>query len=546
MTPADRITDAARRLFGYTSLRTGQREAIQSVLDGHDTLAVLATGAGKSAIYELAGPLLGGSTVVISPLIALQRDQLASLEDRGHLRATALNSVTGMRERHRMLDELATDAHRPDFLFLAPEQLANTEVLARVKELQPVLFAVDEAHLVSQWGPDFRPDYLRIGPAIEALGHPPVLALTATAAPPVREEILNRLGLRDPMVLVRGFGRPNIHLAVHSYFTDEDHKLEVLTGDVIDAVHTAGAGIVYGATRHRVESLAAEIVKRGIRAAPYHAGLNDKERRQLERRFHSDDLEVVVTTVAFGMGIDKPNIRWVFHADVSPSIDEYYQELGRAGRDGEPARAVLYFRTEDLALPRRYAASAGPSRDALTAVVTALASNSAPTTVQLLSSWAGISKNRTEVAAMALADAQVIAVGAEGDVAVTGDLAGAVERTAEMVTSRRAVERTRVEMIQAYAEQFDCRWKFLLEYFGEPSPGRCGRCDNDESARAMGDDAQGDKPFLRGSRVFHKQFGEGEVIGYVGTRMVVDFDRVGYKRLDVKVVVENDLLEPDG
>jgi ATP-dependent DNA helicase RecQ len=253
----DRILGAAQRLFGFGSLRPGQREAIESVLAGRDTLAVLATGGGKSAIYELAGCLLAGPTVVISPLIALQRDQLAALEARGHVAAVAVNSAQTPRRRQEVLDRLVADAGRPDFVFLAPEQLADADVLGRLAVLRPVLLAVDEAHLVSRWGPDFRPDYLRIGPAAEAMGRPVVLALTATAAPPVRADIVERLGMRDPAVMVRGFARPNIDLAVHSYFTGEDHKLEVLGRDVVDAVRRLGHGIVYGATHERVEALAA-------------------------------------------------------------------------------------------------------------------------------------------------------------------------------------------------------------------------------------------------------------------------------------------------
>ena len=309
---------------------------------------------------------------------------------------------------------------------LLPEQLANGDVLQRLAELRPALLAVDEAHLVSRWGPDFRPDYLRIGPALERLGRPTVLAVTATAAPPVRDEIVQRLKMRDPAVLVRGFSRDNIGLAVHGYFIDEGHKLEVLQENVTEAVRDRGHGIVYGATHHRVETLAAKLVAQGVRAAAYHAGLPDTDRSQLEQRFHEDELDVIVATIAFGMGIDKPNVRWVFHADVSGSLDEYYQEFGRAGRDGAPADAVLYFRAEDLALPRRYAASTGPSRAALEAVAATLASAKSPMTLDDVRDRSGLARQRTEAAAMALADTGKVAVDAEGVVTSTGDLTDTV------------------------------------------------------------------------------------------------------------------------
>jgi ATP-dependent DNA helicase RecQ len=543
MPPEDPILQTASRLFGYRSLRPGQREAVQSVLDGRDTLAVMPTAGGKSAIYELSGPLLSGPTVVISPLIALQRDQLAALEAGGKLMAVALNSVGTARERQGALDQLSLDGRSPDFVFLAPEQLANADVLRRLAELRPVLLAVDEAHLVSRWGPDFRPDYLRIGPALEHLGRPVVLAVTATAAPPVRDEIVRRLKMRNPAVLVRGFSRDNIGLAVHDYFTGERHKLEVLQDSVIEAVRDRGHGIVYGATHHRVETVAANLSGQGLRVAAYHAGLPNTERRQIEHRFHEDELDVVVATIAFGMGIDKPDVRWVFHADVSGSLDEYYQEFGRAGRDGAPADAVLYFRAEDLALPRRYAATTGPSRAALETVAATLASAKGPITLDDVRARSGLSWQRTEAAAMALADSGRVAVDAEGVVTITGDMTDAVTEADELVRTRRAVERARTEAMEAYVHEVGCRWRSLLEYFGEPAGDRCGHCDNDQRANSTSDEADGSRPFARGSRVRHPVFGEGEVIGYAGDRILLAFDQAGYKRLDLGLATEGDVLE---
>jgi ATP-dependent DNA helicase RecQ len=539
----DPILETARRLFGYRTLRPGQREAIQSVLDRRDTLAVLATGGGKSAIYELAGPLLGGPTLVISPLIALQRDQLAGLQASGQLAAVALNSMETTRQRQRILDQLSLKGHGPDFVFLAPEQLANGDVLRRLAELRPALLAVDEAHLVSRWGPDFRPDYLRIGPAVEAIGRPIVLALTATAAPPVREEIAQRLRMQDPAVLVRGFDRTNIHLAVHSYFTDEQHKVEVVTDDVVEAVKRLGHGIVYGATHQRVEELAARLSGLRLRAAAYHAGLGDTARAEVEQRFHRGDLDVVVATIAFGMGIDKPDVRWAFHADVSGSLDEYYQEFGRGGRDGQPAEAVLYFRAQDLALPRRYASLSGPSARNLAAVAGALAADDRPMTLAALQSRVRLSRNGTEAAALALADAGEIIVQPDGAVEVTGDVMDAATRATALVEGRRAVERARVDAMEAYARHPGCRWKFLLEYFGEAAAPRCGHCDNDERVEAAPDHGPGRRPFPRGSRVRHQVFGDGEVIGYAGHSILLAFDRAGYRRLDVGLVIGDNLLE---
>lgn len=540
----DPILQLAHRLFGYESLRPGQRQAIESVRRGRDTLVVMSTGAGKSAIFELAGKLLGGPAVVISPLIALQRDQVAALKARGHLVAVALNSAETSRERREILDYDTTGAAtRPDFVFLGPEQVANREVLKWLSDLRPAMVAVDEAHLISRWGPDFRPEYLRIASAVETIGRPIVLALTATAAPSVRDDIVQRLAMQDPAVIVRAFGRPNIDLSAHSYFTDDEHKTKVVAADAVQAAHNQGHGIVYAATHKRVERLATELRRLGVRAGGYHAGLNSVIRAETEERFRAGDLDVVVATIAFGMGLDKPDIRWVFHADVSNSMDEYYQEFGRAGRDGGHADAVLYFRADDLRLPRMYASSIGPSEAALTAMADVLATTDRPETLADIAQRTQLSRSRTDVTATVLADVGGLVIEADGHVNVVGDLNGAVSRATELVRERRAIERSRTEAMGTYAEIAGCRWQFVLEYFGEPADGPCGHCDNDKRAAVDMDDSSPNHPFPRGSRVRHAAFGVGKVIGYAGPGILLDFDRVGYKRLDVRLVMERDLLE---
>jgi ATP-dependent DNA helicase RecQ len=370
-----------------------------------------------------------------------------------------------------------------------------------------------------------------------------VVALTATAAPPVREEIVDRLQMREPAVLVRGFARPNIRLAVHSYFTAEEHKQDVLRHDVATAVEDRGRGIVYAATHHRVEALAESIGSHRVRVAAYHAGLPKATRSAVEHRFHEGELDVVVATIAFGMGIDKGDIRWVFHADVSGSLDEYYQELGRAGRDGEPAEATLYFRREDLALPRMYASGGGPSREEIDAVANALGQAGGSVRLADLATQAGLSRNRTEAVALALADTGGVALDPDGIVRIIGSISSSASRAVELVMARRAMERTRVDTMEAYAEHRGCRWKFVLEYFGEPAADRCGHCDNDERAEANSDEDHPGRPFARGSRVQHRVFGEGEVIGYVGSTILVAFDGAGYKRLDLGLVASGHLLD---
>jgi ATP-dependent DNA helicase RecQ len=260
----------------------------------------------------------------------------------------------------------------------------------------------------------------------------------------------------------------------------------------------------------------------------------------VEARFEADELDVVVATIAFGMGIDKPDIRWVFHAEPSGSLDEYYQELGRAGRDGAPAEAALYFRTEDLRLPKMYASRTGPSPRSLAAAADALAAGAA--TLTEVGERSGLSRERTSASVMALADVDGLTVDAEGSIAVVDELADAVARASALIGARRTVERSRTEMMGAYAETVGCRWNFLLEYFGEPAAERCGHCDNDHLVDANADDTE--HPFPRGTRVSHGTFGDGEVIGYAGRAMLLEFDRVGYKRLDLGLVLEGDLLAP--
>ena len=475
-----RIRRLAQETFGFESLRAGQEDAIRSAAAGRDTLAVLPTGWGKSAIYQLAALLIPGPTVVVSPLIALQRDQVDALEDADMGAAAANSHVRGAARRQAFADFSSGDL---EFLFLSPEQLARDDVVAEVAAAHPSLFVVDEAHCISAWGHDFRPDYLRLGEVVEAVGRPPVLALTATASPPVRQEIVERLGLCDPEVVVRGFDRPNIALAVRRFVGDGDQRAAVLD----DTAAAEGPGIVYVATRRHAEEVAGALSERGVGAAHYHGGMAAGERNAVHSAFVADDLRVVVATTAFGMGIDKPNVRFVHHHDVADSLDYYYQEIGRGGRDGRPAAAVLYYRPEDLGL-RRFFASSGLSDDELEGL--------------------------------------------------------AQEDAAEVEERHRRIEQSRVEMMQAYAEARTCRRRLLLGYFGERLDEPCGNCDVCRSGTGgNGGGVVGGEPFPLLSRVSHPSWGEGQVMGYEGDVVTVFFDRVGYKTLSLPLVEEAGLLE---
>ncbi len=334
---------ALHRVWGFPAFRPGQEEIVLAVLDGRDTLAIMPTGGGKSLCFQLPALLRPGVTLVISPLIALMRDQVRALKAQG-VEAGALTS--GHTEEETEAVFAALDRGALKLLYLAPERLAAPATLPMLRRIGVTLIAVDEAHCVSQWGHDFRPDYLRIGALRRALGVP-VAAFTATADAETQAEIVTRLfDGRAPARFLRGFDRPNIHLAFAAKAAPREQIL------AFAAARRGQSGIIYCATRARTETLAQALTQAGHSAAAYHAGLEADERRRVETRFQREDGLIVVATIAFGMGIDKPDIRWVAHADLPRSIEGYYQEIGRAGRDGAPAETLTLYGPDDIRLRR--------------------------------------------------------------------------------------------------------------------------------------------------------------------------------------------------
>ena len=516
------IRELARSRFGFRTFRTGQLRAVSAAAAGRDVLAVLPTGGGKSAIYELAGLLRSGPTVVISPLIALQDDQLAHLDAAG-LTAIVLNSQQSARARAASL----AAACRPDsFVFLSPEQLSNAETREVLRRARPGLFVVDEAHLISQWGRDFRTDYMRLGAQADALEAPVRLALTATAAPPVRLEICRRLGLRDPEIVIGDFDRPHIELSARRVSTiAEKHRALDAAAAELD-----GPGIVYAATHADAQAARDVLAAAGHRVTLYHAGLSPHTRREAMTAYLDGSVRIVAATVAFGMGIDKPDVRWVLHVDPPPSLDAYYQEIGRAGRDEQAAHARLLVRAEDFGAAV-HLTSRGVSRDAVSAVAT------------LLQSGSEVSATRQTTAALVrLVDLGAADWDADGDVRWTGAVSvDAAVAASEAETKREnEVERSRLDMMRRYAEHKGCRRSFLLSYFGQDYPGRCGNCDNDLAARI--DEAPTAEPFAVGERVRSERWGEGTVQRYDGDQLTVLFDEHGYRDLLVPLVIERKLL----
>ncbi|MES1258348.1 MAG: ATP-dependent DNA helicase RecQ [Acidobacteriota bacterium] len=474
-----RIETVARERLGLEKLRPGQREAVESILDGRDTLVVQPTGSGKSAIYQIAGLLIEGATVVVSPLIALQRDQVDSIHEQNSAEAAAVNSrqrASEIRERMQRVRE-----GEIEYIFLSPEQLSKPATIDWLKGANVSLFTVDEAHCVSQWGHDFRPDYLRLGSVIEALGHPRVLALTATASPAVRLEITERLGMHDPKVFVQGFDRPNIYLRVDHFETESEKRKAV-----IHRVRWADKpGVVYVATRKAAREIMQSLEEEGIEALFYHGGLGRKDREQAHEWFMSGSNGVIVATNAFGMGIDKPDIRFVFHYDPPESPDSYYQEIGRAGRDGERADAVLFYRQEDIGAQSFRASEGRLDPEFLEDLARRISGQEEPAAPDDLAGELGLTKRRLISALQQLEDVGAAEVLATGEVRIQEgvDLPDAARLAAEEQEERRDARRERLEKMRAYADASTCRRELLLQYLGDTYTGPCNFCDNCDSTQ---------------------------------------------------------------
>jgi ATP-dependent DNA helicase RecQ len=530
-----KLRRAARQQFGWRSLRAGQLNAMRAILRRRDVLAILPTGAGKSGIYQVPATVLSGPTVVISPLLALQHDQRAGLTGRG-LGAVRVSSAETPAQQRAALEAVRDGIAR--FLFITPEQLAQPERLAEIRELRPALVAVDEAHCISSWGHDFRPDYLQLGHVIRELGRPPVVALTATASPPVREDIVERLGLRDPRLVLGALDRPNLFLTAVHCPSEELRWQRLLT--CLEEV--AGQGIVYTPTRRGAEELAERLRAAGYTARAYHGGMAAGERTRLHQDFLADEVPVMVATSAFGMGIDKPDIRWVIHVALPDSPDSYLQEIGRAGRDGEPAQVILLFRPEDVAL-QRYFTGGAPDVAELTALAATLREGPANRTALAKRTGLGTRKLPQLLSLLEnVGAAETVHRGQWQSPRYAPEPSAAAKRALAEAQRHQRLQGSRIEMMRNVAETTGCRGQALLACFGEHLTHPCGHCDR--CAAGEGEVAPVAGPFPVHSTVRHASWGEGMVLRYEEDRMVVLFDEVGYKTLSVDVVRREGLLAP--